>query len=349
MSKSSSSNFMKAAKNCPKRVLNGPCGGMRSDGTCEVFQLKCVFYENYPSKLLLDDGFKIRFEIKRRSHFTKLLSRTYEKVTWIAEIPPKIEVRKKLDILRELEADALSVPDNPLGRMHIESTAFAAYLKKLTKSEIVAHLTCRDLNRLALKSRILGLSLIGVEHILALTGDYIPVHERGHVTGVFDLDSMRLIYMTRLLSDYGLDERGKRIADAITLHVGAGLNPYLPLKIELSRVLRKLASGSEFFISQIIFDDHYLASLLKSLRERGVDVPIFVGFLLQTRDEIESFARRLSLPLEEAPRTLERLIERYLEVLKNLRREYKAIGAYVSTLGKLEYLKTWSEYITKSF
>ncbi|RLG18183.1 hypothetical protein DRN63_01870 [Nanoarchaeota archaeon] len=349
MSKSSSSKFMKTRSACPKRVLNGPCGGMRSDGTCEVLEFKCVFYENYPSELLLDDGFKIKPRIKHREYFTKLLSRTYERITWIAEIPPKAGITKKLHILRETTEDALSIPDNPLGRTHIEPTTFAAYLRNLTESEIVVHLTCRDLNRLALKSRILGLDLIGVKHVLALTGDHISPYEGNRLMGVFDLDSMRLIYMIRLLSDYGLDERGRRITDKVTLHVGGGLNPYLPLEIELSRILRKLNSGSEFFISQIIFDESYLIPLLKELRREGINVPIFAGFLLQDYDKIVSFTRTSALPLDDVPKNLDKLIERYLESLRKLRREYKVIGAYVSTLGKLEYLRTWSEYITGSF
>jgi len=349
MSRLDSNEPRKIVRRCPKRVMNGPCGGMRSDGTCEILDLKCAFYEEFPSEFLLDEGIEIRLQINPRPYFTKLLSKTHERVTWIAEIPPRPDVKDEVDILKDLSADALSIPDNPLGRLHIDVVAFAAYLRKTVKKELVVHLTCRDLNRLALKSRILGLGLMGVEHVLALTGDYVPAGEKGSATGVFDLDSMRLLYIIRLLSDYGIDEKGNRIVDEIALHVGAGLNPYIPLNIELSRATRKLKAGSEFFISQVIFDESGLKSLLRELRKNGVHVPIFAGFLLQDRDKILSFAKTLAISIGEIPQSLEKSAEKYLEILKALRKEYGAVGAYVSALGKLEYLKIWSELVSGSF
>lgn len=341
MSERSSSESRKIVSRCPKRVMNGPCGGMRSDGRCEVLDLKCAFHEKFPSELLLDEGFEVRPRINPRPYFTKLLSETYEKATWIAEIPPRPDLAGEADALKSLSADALSIPDNPLGRLHVDVVAFAIRLKKSAEKELVAHLTCRDANRLALKSRIMGLGLIGVEHVLALTGDY-------SAAGVFDLDSMRLLYITRLLSDYGLDEEGNRVAGGIALHAGAGLNPHLPLNVELSRALRKLKAGGEFFVSQVIFDEDHLRSLLRELRKNGVRVPVFAGFLLQDRDKILKFARSLAIEAGDIPGSLEKLAERYLEILKALRKEYEAVGAYISTFGKLEYLKIWSEFISGS-
>ncbi|HVO74600.1 MAG TPA: methylenetetrahydrofolate reductase C-terminal domain-containing protein [Ignavibacteriaceae bacterium] len=35
-------------QNCPKRMRNGPCGGTRENGNCEVFpERKCVWYKIY--------------------------------------------------------------------------------------------------------------------------------------------------------------------------------------------------------------------------------------------------------------------------------------------------------------
>ena len=338
----SGSSSNRTLKSCPKRILNGPCGGMRSDLRCEVSDLKCFFSENYPTELLLDEGFKKRCGIKPRKPFSRLLSISENRIAWIAEIPPRIDILRRLDALKKLPATALSIPDNPLGKLHIDPLAFAARLKKEMDLEIVVHLACRDLNRLALKSRILGLGLIGVEHILALTGDYAGAR------GVFDLDSMRLIYLVRLLSDYGIDELGERIGYQPRIHVGAGMNPHIPSRMELSRIRRKLEAGAEFFISQLIFSEEGLEEILSELRRSNIRVPIFAGFLLNDPEKVSRFARSISLPIEEIPRTVEKLVEKYLEILRKLRSVYPLTGAYVSTLGKVDYLKIWSEYFEGS-
>ncbi len=329
-------------KSCPKKVLNGPCGGMRSDLRCEISDLKCFFSKNYPEKLILDDGFEEKRSLKPRKPFSKLLSVCEDRIAWIAEIPPRIDVFKKIGDLRKLAADALSVPDNPLGMPHIDPLAFAARLKEETSLEIIVHLTCRDLDRLALKSRILGLGLVGVEHILALTGDYAGAR------GVFDLDSMRLIYLARLLSDYGIDELGEKLGYQPRIHVGAGMNPHIPLRMEISRIRRKLEAGAEFFISQLVFSEERLKEILSELKRSEIYVPVFAGFLLNDPEKVLKFVKSIGLPAEKLPKTLEKLAEKYLEILEELRKTYPLVGAYISTLGKLDYLGIWSEYFKGS-
>jgi 5,10-methylenetetrahydrofolate reductase len=131
-----------------------------------------------------------------------------KKPVWVAEIPPSAKALSNIDLSRDLSFTALSIPDNPLALLHVESSVFAQLLRKRLGCEVIAHLTCRDLSRLAIKSRILALALCGVEHILALTGDH-PKMGPEESAPVFDLDSIRLIYLARIMSDYGVDELGE--------------------------------------------------------------------------------------------------------------------------------------------
>ncbi|MCD6235911.1 MAG: methylenetetrahydrofolate reductase C-terminal domain-containing protein [Thaumarchaeota archaeon] len=339
---------MKALKRCPKRVLNGPCGGMKNDGRCEIADAECVFLKNYPSELVLDPGFREKLVIKPRKPFTKLLSKVKEKTAWIAEMPPRFDVVKRIDLLRKVKPDALGIPDNPLGTLHIEASSFAAYLKNKTNAELMVHVTCRDLNRLALKSRILGLHLIKAEHVLALTGDHLSMGGERYSTGVFDLDSMRLIYLTRLLSDYGVDEMGKKIEEKPRLQVGAGLNPYIPLEIEASRISRKLEAGAEFFVTQLVFEKDPVENVLRKILELRENVPVFVSFLLYEPERIRKLLKLMGIPAVELPETVEKLAEKYLEVFAELRKIGVPLGVYVSTLGKLEYLRIWGEHFAHS-
>ena len=308
-----------------------------------------MFAEEYPSEVVLDSGFTFRLKLDKRKPFSKLLSRAEKEITWIAEVPPSLRSADQLHSLKDLSMMAISIPDNPLASLHVEPSIFAAHVKRVLDCEVVVHLTCRDLNRLAIKSRLLGLHLSGVEHILALTGDHPRIRLREGSTPVFDLDSIRLIYLTRLLSDYGLDERGRPISSKLRLQVGAGLNPYIPLEVELSRALRKIKAGAEFFITQLIFNSDPIESLLKALRKTGVDVPIFIGFLLAGRERVDCLSRIIGIPAVKVPDNLTVLAENYLNLLRRISKLYGPVGAFVSTLGRLENLEIWDKVFRRSF
>lgn len=323
---------------CPKRMLNGPCGGMQSNGNCEIGKFKCPWFASLSEEPIFDPGFIIKKHIEERAFFTKLLLVTYEQPTWIIEAPPTFKVISKYrNLLESIPANAISVPDNPLARLHIDPNVFTFYLKNHVDKEVVVHITCRDINRLAIKSRLLGLHLAKAEHILALTGDHILLGPERYALPVFDLDSTRLIYLARLMSDYGIDELGRELGVKLEFHIGAGINPYIPLNIEIKRIIRKLNAGAEFFVTQIIFDERRIMNILKYLKERNVIKPIFVAFLLQEPTVLSRISKIMKLPFKSIHVGVNELARDYARILLKLRDFYGPVGAYISTLGKLKY------------
>jgi len=319
-------------------MLNGPCGGTKANGNCEVGEFKCPWLISPSDKVILDRGFVVRKEIKRRSFFTKLLLDTFKEPTWIIEIPPTFDALKYEKIIKEIPANAFSIPDNPLSRLHIDPVAFTFYLKSITDREVVVHITCRDVNRLAIKSRLLGLHLAKAEHILALTGDHILLGPEKHAMPVFDLDSTRLIYLARLMTDYGIDELGRELRIRPKFHIGAGINPYMPIDIEVKRITRKVRAGAEFFITQVVFNEERIMEILRYLKKNDIVRPIFIAFLLQKPVILNRVMKAMNLPIKVTYEDISELARRYGEILLTARDFYGPVGAYISTIGRLEYV-----------
>ena len=90
--------------------------------------------------------------------------------------------------------DAINVTDNQGANMRMTPLTAAALLVR-SGIEPIMQLTCRDRNRLALQSDLLGAAAMGINNILALTGDHITCGDHGQGRAVFDLDSVLLIRM----------------------------------------------------------------------------------------------------------------------------------------------------------
>ena len=70
-----------------------------------------------------------------------------------------------------------------------------------------------------------------------------------------------MIYLARLMTDYGIDELGRKLKVRLRFHVGAGINPYMPIDIEIKRIIRKVRAGAEFFITQVIFSEERIMNI----------------------------------------------------------------------------------------
>ncbi|NPA84752.1 MAG: hypothetical protein GXO07_01950 [Crenarchaeota archaeon] len=280
---------------CPKGMLNGPCGGVRKGGLCEVDDFQCPFVKALKGlksdrylRPLLDKHFKVPcepVEVEPSEYLKKL-----ESFAVSAEVEPWS--LGELERALSWSFDALNVTDNPLGLPHLDSAWAASWLASKGK-EVIAQLTCRAKTREALTSSLLALEASGVRNVLALTGDWAP-------SSSFDLDAVRLVCLVQALRR-GLDWAGREVGK-VTLAVGVAANPYFEL--EEKRLLRKARAGAQFAQTQPVFDEATLRRLkgyplptvpsvllttsrkvVKALIERGVNAEEFYESLVRAKKE----------------------------------------------------------------
>ena len=127
-------------------------------------------------------------------------------------------------------------------------------MKKKKGIEPVYQLTCRDRNRLALQSDLLSASVLGIENVLLLTGDYTTLGDHPQAKPVFDLGSIQLIQMTKTLMD-GKDMVGNQLKGKPDFCIGAVVNPGAdPIEPEIIKMEKKVKLGVEFFQTQAVYD-----------------------------------------------------------------------------------------------
>ena len=195
--------------------------------------------------------------------------------------PPKgIETAQILEAAQLIRGrvDAYNVTDLQSSVMRLGSLAVSSLLKQ-NGFEPIFQVTCRDRNRLALQSDILSAAALGIENILALTGDYPTLGDHPEAKPVFDLDSVQLLTVIRMLQN-GTDMKGNKLSGrAPKFCVGAVVNPGAdPLEPQIIKMEKKLAAGAEFFQTQAIYDVKIFENFLS--KTKHLKVPVMAGIVL---------------------------------------------------------------------
>lgn len=173
-----------------------------------------------------------------------------------------------VDILRD-RVDAISVTDNAGAHAHASSSAVAS-LVAAAGAEPVMNLACRDRNRLALQSELLGAALHGIENIVCVTGDDVTSGDEPEAKRVFDLDSPQLLSVASTLQK-GRFLSGRRIDPAPRFFLGAVENPTAPpFAYRAQRALKKADAGALFFQLQVAFAAEPVAAFLRAVGALGL-------------------------------------------------------------------------------
>lgn len=173
--------------------------------------------------------------------------------------------------------DAINVTDQQSSVMTLGSLVVCHMLHQ-RGIEPVFQVTCRDRNRIALQSDLLGAAALGIENVLCLTGDYVTLGDHPRAKPVFDLDSVTLLRAVGALQE-GHDLAGKPLNGVPTLFPGAVVSPgSKPLGPQIAKMEKKVAAGAKFFQTQAVYDPALLEAFVRQVEH--LNVPILVGIIL---------------------------------------------------------------------
>jgi methylenetetrahydrofolate reductase (NADPH) len=183
--------------------------------------------------------------------------------------------------------DALNVTDAPGARATMSSFAAAAIVAR-QGIEPVLQITCRDRNRIALASDLIGAAAQGIENLLILHGDDPATGDMPDAKPVYDLDSRELMALANNMSDHGLLPSGRSIEPPPRFFIGCAdtaLDP--PAEWVPNGLEAKIAAGARFVQMQFCFDPDLLQRYFARLKEAGIteqlDLIIGIGPLLSAK------------------------------------------------------------------
>jgi len=200
--------------------------------------------------------------------------------TVTAEVaPPKgVDLAPVLAVAARLQGvTAVNVTDNQGANMRLCALVLAGELQR-RGIEPILQVTCRDRNRVALQSDLLGAAALGIENLLILSGDHSKFGDHPDARPVFDLDSVQLLDVVAGLMQ-GVDMAGKPLAGVPRFFPGAAVNPSAePFELVMQKVRKKAESGARFFQTQSVFTREELERLRQAVTPLGV--PVLAGVLL---------------------------------------------------------------------
>jgi len=306
-----SASGMSCPMNCPKGVRNGPCGGVRADGTCELRpEMPCVWVESWRGSLLMSEG-RLPLGLVPPVEHNEAGASSWLRVIRGEASPRAAPARHTASSGGRLEAllqsgafavtselsppdsadpedvhqaaavfsgtvDALNVTDGAGAYCHLSSLAACALLLR-SGCEPIMQMTCRDRNRIAIQSDILGAAALGLTNLLCLTGDGVEHGDHPGAKPVFDLDAVSLLDTARTLCDEGRYLSGRRLRSAPRLLLGAADNPFAPpFDARPARLAKKIAAGARFVQTQYCFDVPLLARYMQRVRDEGLHERCFI-------------------------------------------------------------------------
>jgi 5,10-methylenetetrahydrofolate reductase len=216
--------------------------------------------------------------------------------------PPRDTSLNTLENLKGLNSDFLSIAYSPGKIPRIDSLIYAYLVKQRYGIDVIFSTATRDMNKLALGTRMMSASIMGLENAIALNGDSFSEKELGLQFPVYNQKSTELIFDANRLNS-GFDNRGFKLPSSSSICIGGTINLNNDLDNELLLTQKKILSGASFFVTQPTFNfcnKEIFLSLYRKNFGYELKVPIFWGIQLLVKN---------GLRLAKVPKDIEAAIE----------------------------------------
>ena len=196
-----------------------------------------------------------------------------------AEIPPPVsagplELESKIDLLKG-SVHAINLTDNAGANAHMSSLAAASIV--LNKGiDPIYQITCRDRNRLAIQSDLMGASALGIRNVLALGGDPIKSGNQPEAKEVFDVNSKTVLNIINDMNKKGLTMGGRELDTKADFFPGAAAIVHDPIENWKPAALEaKASAGTKFIQTQFCYDSNLLKTYMKCIVDSGLSEKLY--------------------------------------------------------------------------
>jgi methylenetetrahydrofolate reductase (NADPH) len=203
--------------------------------------------------------------------------------------PPKgTNISAVLENAKQLvgRVHGVNITDNTAAVVRAGSLPVCRLLYELGHDPVM-QLTCRDRNRIAMQSDLMGAHMLGIRNILCLTGDYPTVGDHKEAKPVYDLDSVQVMQLVQGLNN-GKDMMGNKLDGSTAFTIGAAVTPEADLiGPVLAKFEVKVKAGAQFFQTQAVYNPDVFANFMKQVR--SFNVKVLAGILVLRNHKMAEF------------------------------------------------------------
>ncbi|MCY9658225.1 MULTISPECIES: bifunctional homocysteine S-methyltransferase/methylenetetrahydrofolate reductase [Paenibacillus] len=209
-----------------------------------------------------------------------LLEIVKQRKTVIVELdPPRdLDIDKFMQgsrALQDARVDAITMADNSLAVTRMSNLALGHLVQDKLGARPLIHIACRDRNMIGTQSHLMGLHALGIDHVLAVTGDPAKFGDLPGSSSVYDLTSFEIIRMIKQLNE-GIAFSGKPLKQKANFVVGAAFNPNVKhLDKAVQRLERKIEAGADYIMTQPVYDAELIEQIYEATKH--LHIPVFIG------------------------------------------------------------------------
>ena len=183
-------------------------------------------------------------------------------------------MEEKIDLLKGY-VHAVNVTDNPGATAHMSSLAGCNIVRNKGIDPIF-QVTCRDRNRLAIQSDLMGASALGINNVLTLAGDPIKNGDQADAKAVFDINSKKILSIMQTMNDDGQTMSGRELQTRSNFFPGGAAIIHEPEENwEPVALKEKTELGAKFIQTQFCYDVDLLKTYMKYIVDSGLSEQLF--------------------------------------------------------------------------